>query len=76
MKRWQMKRWKQIIAVILTAMLFVNGCGAGNSTDAAGSVAGKSANASSADTTNTSGTASSADAANTSAAASTSAASG
>ena len=75
MKRWQMKRWKQIIAVILTAMLFVNGCGAGNSTDAAGSAAGKSANASSADTTNTSGTASSADAANTSAAASTSAAS-
>ena len=41
MKRWQMKRWKQIIAVILTAMLFVNGCGAGNSTDAAGSAAGE-----------------------------------
>ena len=59
MKKRQMKRWKQLIAVILTAMLFVNGCGAGNS-----------AKESSADTTNTSDAASSAETTNTSAAAS------
>ena len=59
MKKRQMKRWKQLIAVMLTAMLFVNGCGAGNS-----------AKESSADTTNTSDAASSADTTNTSDAAS------